>query len=270
MNYLLLMIKGFIIGIAKIIPGVSGAVLSISLGVYENILNIIGHPLKIKLKDIKFLFFLFIGAVGGILLFCNFIKWCLNNFYLPTMLLFSGLIIGGMPEILSEFQKKDCKISNFIIFILSFTIILIITNLGNNDVHSSNHYFLMGVIESLTTIIPGISGTAIFMALGWYESLLDLLSNILTFKASFWVSFAFISGVVLSTVMIARIIMFLFKKYKIEAYFCILGFMIGSLWTMFVDLVNANYNFTYAIIGFLLFIIGLILTIKINIFFSKF
>lgn len=270
MNYLLLMLKGFIIGIAKIIPGVSGAVLSISLGIYEKILYIIGHPLKLKLNDIKFLFFLLGGAGLGILLFCNSVKWFLSNYYLPTILLFSGLIIGGMPEITSEIKKKDYSFFNFFIFIISFTLILILTNLSNNGGSSSNHYFLMGVIESLTTIIPGISGTAIFMALGWYKNLLNLFNDLLTFNASLTVSLNFILGFTISTIIIAKVLNFAFKKFKITAYFCVMGFMIGSLWTMVVKVFKYNLNAIQIIFGIILLISGIVSTLKINNFFSKF
>ena len=270
MNYVLLILKGFIIGIAKIIPGVSGAVLSISLGVYERLLDILGHPLKIKLDDLIFLFFLLVGAFGGILLFSMGIKWCLNNYYLSTMLFFVGLIIGGMPEIISEIEKKDFKLSNIIIFLISFFLIIILTNLNSGDTSSSNHYFLMGTIESLTTIIPGISGTAIFMALGWYENLLDVINGVLTFSASFYISFNFILGFIISTVLVSKLLNFVFKRYKIRAYICVLGFMCGSLLTMFNSIFKININIFEIIIGILLFLLGIVFTMKINKLFSKF
>ena len=72
MKYLILMCKGFIIGIAKIIPGVSGAIIAISFGVYERLVSIMSKPLQIKLKDLKFLFFLLLGAALGIGFLCGF------------------------------------------------------------------------------------------------------------------------------------------------------------------------------------------------------
>ena len=264
------MVKGFIIGIAKIIPGVSGAILSISFGVYERILDIIGHPLKLKFDDLKFLFFLLAGAGFGIVLLCNGVKWCLNSFYFPTMLFFIGLIIGGIPEITNEIRDKKFSLLNVIIFIFSFILILMLTNLNSGSVNSNNHYFLMGIIESLTTIIPGISGTAIFMALGWYESLLDTINMVLTFRAPFHVGFYFIFGFIISTIMISRILNFVFKKYKVQAYFCVMGFMCGSLWCMFSDLLQSDFGFLDVFFGIILFTSGIFSTIKINNLFSKF
>ena len=253
---------------AKIIPGVSGAVLAISLGIYERILNIIGHPLKINFDDLKFLIFLFAGVGGGILIFCWGIKWCLDMWKVATMLLFIGFIIGGSCDIVSEL-KGHFNVKNSCLFILSFGLILFFTSLGSNS-GSSNNYFLMGAIESLTTIIPGISGTAIFMALGWYESVLDTINGILTFSANISVSFSYILGFIVSSILISRLLGFLFDKYKASSYFCVMGFMLGSLYTMFVDLKSSNAGFLEVLIGIFLLFIGAFSTEKINSFFGKF
>ncbi len=269
MKYFILMIKGFFIGVAKIIPGVSGAVLSISLGVYEKLINIISHPFKIKFEDLKFLFFFLFGVCLGIILLCDGVKWGLNNFYLPTMLLFIGLICGGIPEILNSLDNESNKV-NYIIFIFSFILVLIITNLSKASVNSNGLFFLMGAIESLTTLIPGVSGTAIFMALGWYESLLDLIKKILTFNASFSISFSFILGFVIATILVSKLLDFIFMKYKSQAYFGVLGFMSGSLWIMFDNIFKSAFSVTTLFVSVFLFFLGIYLTIKINDFFGKF
>lgn len=267
MNNLILVLKGFLIGVAKIIPGVSGAILSISLGIYERVLNIVGHPLKIGFDDIKFLFYLMIGALGGILFFCFCVQWCLNKWQCATMLLFVGLIIGGIPEILDVVSGRyDYK--NWIILIVSFMIVIIITNLSSRDT-SSSHYFLMGCVESMTTIIPGISGTAIFMALGWYESVLQTMSSVLTFSAPFSVSFYYVTGFIISTIIISRVLNFAFINYKVKSYFCVIGFMFGSLFIMFRDIVKIRATGMELVFGVFLFIIGILSTNIINRFFSK-
>lgn len=267
MNNLLLIFKGFLIGIAKIIPGVSGALLSISLGIYEKILNIISHPLKIKFKDIKFLGLLLIGGAIGISLFCTLIQWCLDKWQFATIMLFLGFIIGGIPDITSEMKNYNYK--SIIILILSFILVIFLTNL-NETKGSSNHYFLMGSIESLTTIIPGISGTAIFMALGWYENVLDTINSIVTFTSSPNIIIYYISGFIITTILISKILNYIFKKYKTNAYFSVMGFMLASIFTMSLDLFKIDFSNTELIIGIILFIMGIFSTIKINSFFSKY
>ena len=102
-NIIINLLKGIVIGIGKIIPGVSGAVIAISLGVYEKGLEAIT---KINKENIKFLINIGSGIVISIILFSKLILYFMNNYYLPTMLLFIGLIIGG------TFELK--KISNLI------------------------------------------------------------------------------------------------------------------------------------------------------------
>lgn len=266
MNYFFLILKGFIIGIAKIMPGVSGAILSISFGIYERILYIVSHPFKIKFEDLKFLFFLLIGALFGIVLLCDALKWCLDNYYFFTMSIFIGLIIGGFSEITCEI--KDFKLSYLFLFIMSFCLVSFITSLDSSN-GSSNHYFLMGSIESLTTIIPGISGTAIFMALGWYESLLGTIKSVLTFSSNWNVSFGFLSGFIISTILLSWIITYAFKKYKCESYVCVLGFMCASIFGMVSSLFR-YFSFFNFLFGLLLFFLGYLITYKINSLFSNF
>lgn len=266
MNNFFLVLKGFIIGIAKIMPGVSGAILSISFGVYERILYIISHPFKVKYDDLKFLFFLLIGAVLGIVLLCDVLKWCLNKYFFITMCIFIGLIFGGFSEITSEIN--GFKFSYLFLFIISFCFVLFVTFLGSNS-GSSNHYFIMGSIESATTIIPGISGTAIFMALGWYKSLLETIKGVLTFSAPIDVCFCFLSGFIVSTILISWIITCAFRVCKNEAYVCVLGFMCASLFGMIFSLFD-YFSIFNLLFGLLLFSFGYFITYKLNSLFSNF
>lgn len=253
---------------AKIIPGVSGALLAISLGIYEKILNIIAHPLRIKISDLKFLILLLFGAGGGILFFCLGVQWCLDKWQFATMMLFIGFIFGGINDITFEMKNNYC-LKNWIFLSISFILLIYLTSLSGNS-GDSNHYFLMGFIESLTTIIPGISGTAIFMALGWYESVLKTIHGILTFTLPIKISIYYISGFIICTILLAKILSFLFVKYKAEMYFCIMGFMSASICTMVLNLMKLNFSICELITGIFLFFTGIIFTIKINSIFSKY
>ena len=272
MKYFILMCKGFIIGLAKIIPGVSGAIIAISFGVYERLVSIIAKPLKISFNDLKFLFCLLVGAAFGIGLLCKGVKWCLDVYYLPTMLLFIGLIIGGIPEITQEIKKNKLNFKIVFTFVICFTILYYLINIqSDNDSNVINNfvYFLIGVIESATTIIPGISGTAIFMALGWYDSVLNIYEGISSFNIEPMVIVLFLSGFLISTVLLSKIISYLFSNHKVLAYSGVLGFMMSSIFLMFKDIFSYDFSFLELIIGILLCILGYLITKKVNIFFSK-
>ena len=92
MKYIILFIKGLIIGIGKIIPGVSGAVLAMILKVYDDGINSIVNIFKNPKKNILFLLNIGLGILIGIVLFSNVINYTLKNYYVITMLFFIGLI----------------------------------------------------------------------------------------------------------------------------------------------------------------------------------
>ncbi len=247
--------KGFIIGVGKIIPGVSGSMLAISMGVYERALGIISNVRKSRFSDFIFLLTLVIGVFLGISMFSKGVKWVLSSFYLPTMLLFVGLIIGGVPDIVKEMYLDDKKVivksKYIIIFILSFLFSYIITKLGSGAFNFSEIvimnsgdniscfdwicniclFLVIGFIEAFSSIVPGISGTAIFMSLGCYEVLLSFYENI--FNPDYFVfGISFFIGVITGIVILAKIITFLFTRYKCATYWAICGFMAASVLVM--------------------------------------
>lgn len=270
MKYLMLICKGFIIGVAKIIPGVSGAIIAMSFGVYERLVSIMSKPTKIRANDVKFMVFLLFGAGIGICLLSKGVKWCLTNVYFPTILLFSGLITGGLSDVLHEVKKTRFNLSKLLVFIICFSLIYYLINIKSASVSCNNNfvYILIGSIESLTTIIPGISGTAIFMALGWYEKLLDIFEQITYFNFDITI-FLFFIGFIISTILISKLITLMFKKNKALAYTGVLAFMISSLFMMLEGAFNNGFSIFELFIGIILFIIGVLGTQKINLFFSK-
>ena len=266
-------LKGFIIGIGKIIPGVSGSMLAISLGVYEKVLEIIANLKIITINKFFFLSSIILGALISTSIFSRGVKWLLDNFYFSIMLLFIGLIIGGLPDIYKEVKNSKPKIQNIIIFALALTVSYILSSLGTINLKSTNNtfiYFLLGIIESLSSIIPGISGTAIYMSLGVYDMILDFFGNIFNpIYAKF--GFLFGMGILTGTIIIAKIITYLLKNYKVQTYFAILGFMVYSVLLMFkeaiISILETSYNETliiHILFGMFFLYFGYKITIKIN------
>ena len=271
MKYLMLLFKGFIIGTAKIIPGVSGAIIAMSFGVYERLVNIMSKPTKIRANDVKFMLFLGIGGAIGVGFFSKFVIWCLETIYFPIMLLFIGLIIGGLTDVLHEIKKDGNNLSKGLIFVICFSLVYYLINIKKMNVSLNNSlvYVFMGITESLTTVIPGISGTAIFMALGWYEKLLEVFEHMVGLNINMEIILFFISFII-STIMVSKLITFLFKKYKSLSYTGVLAFMIASLEIMMEKALFSEFSFLEFILGIIFFIIGVLGTRKINNLFSKF
>lgn len=268
--------KGFIIGTGKIIPGVSGSMLAISLNVYEKLLNIIANIKKINSNSFKFLFSISIGIIISITIFSKIIKWTINTFYIPIMFLFIGLILGGMPNIIKEInagKRKTSKTKKTFIFIISFTASYIITQIGNINLNSYNNiitFFILGLIEAFSSIVPGISGTAIYMSLGIYDTLLNLFSNLLN-PHYIHITLLFGAGILIGTYIIAKLITYLLKYQKIYTFTSILGFMSSAIFIMFKQILVYISNTSFVsttipqiTIGIIMLYIGTKLTIKIN------
>ena len=131
MKNVILAIKGFFIGLANIIPGVSGGTLALTLGIYEKLIGCISHFFKNLKENIKFILPIGIGAVIAILSLSHLISFCLDNYVLPTILFFIGAILGGLPMLIKKVSGHKITISNIIIFLITFGIIILLLFLNS-------------------------------------------------------------------------------------------------------------------------------------------
>ncbi len=264
---LVLILKGIIIGIGKIIPGVSGGMLAISLNVYDKSIEAISNFFKDIKSNTLFLTKLGLGIIIAIVLFSKIINYSLTYYYLPTMLFFIGLIIGGIPSIIKE-TKKEVSLKNINLSLIAIIFILGIGFLSKifsfNKVDESNFFILviMGVIEALTMIIPGISGTAILMMLGYYNLIIEAFSNLTVptlFIDSITILVPFSIGIILGVICLVKVINLFLNKYKIKSYYLILGFVISSIFLLLVNLFKLNFSISTILFNILFLVIGFII-----------
>lgn len=236
-------------------PGVSGSVLAISMGIYEKAIDAIANFTKDIKNNFKFIIKLSLGLILAIFLTSKIIIYFLNNHYTPTMALFLGLIFGGIPVLFKKIDYKKLNIIDFIILILSFILVFLLSLVGkqHNLINLNNNilYFLIGMIDSITTIVPGISGTALMMLLGCYDTLLELMANPFNLSKIF----PFIFGIILTSFIVIKIMDYLFKKKPNEIYSGVIGFTVSSLLTLILT-IDIN------IISICFFFLGFIISLK--------
>lgn len=257
MNKITLLIKGFIIGVGKILPGVSGALLAITLGVYEKGMNAIIHIFN---KDnFYFLMYLGIGFIISVFATSNILVFFIENYYFWTMLLFIGLIIGGLKEVTSV-TKDNINVKNVIYMSIPAIILLTINKnmISFNLPHNFITMLFLGMVESFTMIVPGISGTVIYIMLGSYEYVIKMFSGIVMKDL-----IPFVIGALIFTILFIRLLSYLLNYHKISLYYIILGFSISSIIYLFITL-GFDHNLCEYIIGILLFIMGLKISDKIS------
>lgn len=233
------MAKGGAIGLAMIIPGVSGGTLAVLLGVYDKIIDSVGNLFK-KFKE-SFLFLLPI-ALGAVLAFAALyypLKYALIYAPFPTIMLFAGLMLGSIPDLIKKSEKNGFKKFDTIGLALACLLVIgicFIPNLGDVNLSADMEvwqYFLllfMGMLASCALVVPGVSGSMLMLIFGYYQPLLATISALkVSFGHSLLVLATFAVGLVIGFFTIAKLMQFLLKRFRRATYWSIVGFVIGSI-----------------------------------------
>lgn len=237
-------LKGLIIGIGKVLPGISGSLIAISFGLYDKLITIV-NELKIK-QNIAFLLKMCSGIIVGIVFGSKIMSFFLNKYYLYTMSVISGIIIYITFNIYKK--EKPAYKRDWLYVLFSFMSIYLLNKINIFNVGINNYVLviIIGFIDALTMIVPGISGTAIFTMLGVYEFFLSILSNLFN-KYIIFFGIGLIGGIFITT----KIVAYFLKKHHKKFYLVILGFSIASLVSV-LKLISTNLMSIFLIIiGFL-------------------
>ena len=284
MDSLLLVIKGFFMGIANVIPGVSGGTIAIILGIYEKFISTISNIFEDLKENLKFLIPIFLGIGLAIVTTSKVVGYSYDNFPLPTLMFFVGLVFGGIPLLLKNVKgKKESKqVSSYVIAMFTFLLVIFMASYKllfniNSEVSfvSMNILdylllFIVGVIAAATMVVPGISGSLVLMIIGYYYPIIDTINNL--FKedliSNAFVLLVFGIGVVIGIVLISKLLEILFKKYNTKTYFGVLGFVIASIFAIpisaCIELNSITVNIEQSIVSIIMLVIGTIISHKLG------
>lgn len=239
-------IKGAIIGIANIIPGVSGGTMAVSMGIYDQLIHCITHLFSELKKNLKFLIPIFLGAGIGLVGLSFVIEYLFDVAPFETNLLFIGLIIGGLPAMWKRVKGNTIKIPHVVAFVLFFALVVGLAAFGNAEgvdvviepgFSNGIMLFIVGIIAAATMIIPGVSGSMILLLLGYYNPIVSEINNFIRALvaldfAALWrgvlIFVPFGLGVVAGIFGIAKIIEIVFQKFPLLAYWAIIGLIVSS------------------------------------------
>lgn len=259
MTFIMDMIKGVFIGIANIIPGVSGGTMAVSLGIYDKLIASVSNLLKDWKKSLMTLLPIILGCGAGIIGFSYAINYLLEKHTFVTCMTFVGLILGGIPVLVRSLRKELRKanssigISGVISFLVLFAVAALLPMI-NSDTEVLKTFtvspgtliglFLVGVVASATMVVPGVSGSLVMMVLGYYYGILETITSFLSAVKSmdmagimngFILLMPFGIGVLLGIFLIAKLITFLFERYGIQTYCAILGLIAASPFAIFYN-----------------------------------
>lgn len=250
MSFIILICKGFLIGLAFIIPGLSGGTVAMYLGVYEKLVHAIGKIFKEFRQSLGFLVPLFLGiaisVIGLAALLGLLLSW---NSWLVLML-FIGLLLGGVPHLIHEMGAKPLRPSMIIAMLLAFMAVVALVigaNLyqGNQAVFpvgfgSIIWIFLLGMISSMTMIVPGISGSALLMTLGVYTAIVtNVIGNVFDFSVigyNLFVLIPFALGIAVGIISSSNLIERMMKRHPRQFYAAVIGFIAASVMAIFLEI----------------------------------
>ena len=279
-----LILKGMVIGVANIIPGVSGGTMMVAMGIYDKLIHAITH-LKSEFKQaLKLLFPIAIGMGLGIVILTEIITRSLENFPVQTNFMFIGLIVGGLPVIFQRLKGTGKKISigNIVALVAFFALVVGMASLGEPEgsaaevtINAVNilKLFFVGVIASATMVIPGVSGSMVLMLLGYYYTILnsvsDFLHGLLEFNLpvlfqNFGILFPFGIGVLLGIGVIAKMIEIVFSKFPNYAFCAIIGLILASPVGIILMSDLSKYNLGAVLTGLITFAAGFFIARKLG------
>lgn len=258
MDFLKDFIKGIIIGIGAIAPGVSGGTFAVIFGVYDKLTNAIANIFNNFKKKLLILLPVGLGVCVGVLGFSRIVKYLFEHHEVEIIFLFIGLMIGTLPSVVKEANKKGFRRRYLLLFIIAFSVTTLFTILENSVIDiipQSSHSFISlityGVIIGFGTIVPGISSSFILMYIGAYGIVIEAISNIdLIILIPVGIGFG------ISILLFARLISFLFKRFYGYTYYTILGFVLGSIITI---LPRVEFSLEY-LLGMVICLIGFLIS----------
>ena len=275
---LILFIKGIVLGVAFVIPGVSGGTLAVLLGIYEELIEAASNFYKSIADFKKYIMYLLpigLGVVFSVAVFAKLIKFGLDKAPIITILIFLGMIIGGIPALVRNVKGTKINLKDMTLMLVGLIIVIsmLIFHKSNSNVVLTNMsiggyitLFLVGAIAAVTMVVPGISGSFTLMLIGYYEPILNLVNDITSFKnlgPNFILIFTFMLGVFIGIIFISKIIEWCLKHYKRETYYAIIGFVLSSIISVIYEVSKFPFNLTHLIIGIVLLVINTVLVYKV-------
>lgn len=254
MNFLFDFLKGLAIGIGAIAPGVSGGALAVIFGIYENLTYAIANIFKNFKGKVLYLLPIGLGGIVGVLVFSNIMEYLFEHYNVEVRYLFVGLMIGTFPSVFKTANKNGFKkkyLISFLIALLSTALFTFledgIVNIVSEDAPGILELIIYGVIVGFGTIVPGVSSSVILMYIGAYNTLLRAIASV---NISLLMPIGI--GFVLSFLVLAKVISFLFQYAYGYTYYAVLGFVIGSIVPIFP---GAGFSLQY-LISFIIMVIG--------------
>lgn len=239
-------LKGMVIGIANIIPGVSGGTMMVAMGIYDKLIHCITHLFSEFKKSVGFLFPIAIGMGVALIASAFGLEMLFDKLPIQTNLLFIGLIIGGLPAMWKNVKGNSIKIGHMIAGLIFFALVVGLAVMGETEGNAADLSFTLvnvvkllavGIIAAATMVIPGVSGSMMLLLMGYYNPILSAITDFISALVALDVDgilrgmgilVPFGIGVIIGIFAIAKLIEIIFAKFPLYAYWAIIGLIVAS------------------------------------------
>ncbi|MBP3488256.1 MAG: DUF368 domain-containing protein [Roseburia sp.] len=274
MEFIKDIIRGIAIGVANIIPGVSGGTMMVSMGIYDEMIGAVTGVFRHLKQSIRTLLPYAVGMGIGIVGLSFVIGYFFEHYPFQTALLFIGLIFGGLPMLLPKVTGQRPKAAELLVFVLFFGLIIGMQFLGTGkekvlslEPGTLLGLFFIGLVAAATMVIPGVSGSMLLMALGYYTPIIDHINAFIvalvmldmgTLFYCVGILLPFGIGVLVGAFLVAKLIEYLLKNHERMTYFAILGLLFSSPVAVLSGMDLSGTGVWAVVAGILLFGVGMV------------
>lgn len=231
-NVLIRFLKGILIGIGAILPGLSGGVLAVIFGIYEPAIKFLGNLKHKFLKNVRFFMPAGIGLLVGIFLFSIVVEKAFASYLSVFACLFIGFVIGTIPSLWKTAGKKGRTKSDISITVIVAVAIFSLMLFGNkfniNVEPSILVWFLSGMLIALGFVVPGLSPSNFLIYFGLYDKMAGGIKDL-----NLQVILPLTIGAIISILMFSKLVATLFEKQYSKSHHSIVGLVIGSSLAIF-------------------------------------
>ncbi|MBQ8261950.1 MAG: DUF368 domain-containing protein [Lachnospiraceae bacterium] len=282
MKFIKDILKGMVMGIANIIPGVSGGTMAVSMGIYDVLIHSVTHIFKEFKKSFNALLPIGIGMVVGILGLSRLIEWMFDAVPIQTNLLFIGLIIGGLPAVWNRVKGQTVRVWHIVGALAFFALVVGLAVLDGTEGSAADltfslmncvKLFVVGVIAAATMVIPGVSGSMMLMLMGYYNPILETINGFIDDLIALnwdgiWAGVGVLApcgiGILVGILGIAKLIEILLVKAPYLVFWCIIGLIVAS--PIAIVMLNdfSGINAVSIITGIVALAVGFVVAMKLG------
>lgn len=277
-----LIVQGIVVGIANIIPGVSGGTMMVAMGLYDKLIHCITHLKSEFKKSLQLLIPIFLGMGIAIVVLSRIFEFLLSTYPIPTNFAFCGLIAGSLPFIVEKVKGHSVTVDKIIPFLVFFAIVIVMAMMGETNGTAADvsfnvvnvlKLFGVGVIAAATMVVPGVSGSMMLMLLGYYDTILATINDTVDALIAFdmtemirviGILVPFGIGVVIGIFGIAKLIEFIFSKAQVHAYYAIIGLIIASPIAILIQMDWSGFSILTLVVSIVTFVAGWFVASKLG------